>query len=209
MKLESVGILISLRPFGERDLVAHIFTRDFGIMCGMLRGAQILKKNKPIIGQYGSVSWNARLDSQLGVFHFETEKNMIASVMNDAKVLLFINSAFSLLVSLLPEREKYESLFDDTLNLLCGKQGYTEWETNLLSELGYALDLTHCSNCNCKDNLTHISQRTGRAVCKKCAEPWMDRCFELPVSLNTTKFFLEKLAINQDAKLPNARIILN
>ncbi|HBS76774.1 MAG TPA: hypothetical protein DEA31_02875, partial [Alphaproteobacteria bacterium] len=31
MKLESVGILIGMRPMGERDSVARIFTRDFGV----------------------------------------------------------------------------------------------------------------------------------------------------------------------------------
>ena len=40
MKLESNGIVISLRPFGERDAVAHIFTENHGVLTGMLRGAQ-------------------------------------------------------------------------------------------------------------------------------------------------------------------------
>ena len=60
MKLESNGILIDLRPFGERDMVARIFTADFGVLCGMMRGAQIARKNKPLIGQIGAVAWNAR-----------------------------------------------------------------------------------------------------------------------------------------------------
>ena len=50
MKLESVGILISLRPLGERDAVAHIFSYDYGIMVGVMKGAQIAKKNRPLIG---------------------------------------------------------------------------------------------------------------------------------------------------------------
>ena len=56
MKLESNGILIDLRPFGERDMVARIFTADFGVLCGMMRGAQIARKNKPLIGQIGAVA---------------------------------------------------------------------------------------------------------------------------------------------------------
>ena len=46
MKLESDGILIALHPIGERDSVAHIFTRDFGMMHGVLRAAQIARKNR-------------------------------------------------------------------------------------------------------------------------------------------------------------------
>ena len=76
MKLESIGILIALRPLGERDSLAHIFTYDYGVIAGMMRGAQVAKKNKPLIGQVGLMTWNARLDSQLGTFHWESEKNL-------------------------------------------------------------------------------------------------------------------------------------
>ena len=66
MKLESQGILISLIPFNERDAVARVFTRDYGVLVGMLRGALGVKKNRPLVGQFGNVVWGARLDSQLG-----------------------------------------------------------------------------------------------------------------------------------------------
>ena len=95
MKLESNGILISLRPFNERDALAHIFTRDYGVVVGMMRGAVVAKKNKPLVGQMGVMSWNARLDSQLGVFHWDAEKNLAAPIMlnSDAlKLILFWNA---------------------------------------------------------------------------------------------------------------------
>jgi recombinational DNA repair protein (RecF pathway) len=44
MKLESDGILIALKPFNERDALGRIFTRDNGILVGMLRGAVVAKK---------------------------------------------------------------------------------------------------------------------------------------------------------------------
>ena len=51
MQIETNGILVNLRAFSERDCVAHIFTRDNGILVGMLRGAVVAKKNKPLVGQ--------------------------------------------------------------------------------------------------------------------------------------------------------------
>ena len=83
MKLETVGILIDIKPLSERDSLARIFTRDYGVMIGVMRGAVIAKKNRPLIGQVGAVSWNARLDSQLGVFHWEASRNMAALIMAD------------------------------------------------------------------------------------------------------------------------------
>ena len=35
MQIETEGILISMKPFSERDAVAHIFTKDNGLMVGM------------------------------------------------------------------------------------------------------------------------------------------------------------------------------
>ena len=215
MKLESTGILIDLRPFGERDALARIFTRDFGVMVGMLKGASVAKKNKPLVGQIGAVSWNARLDSQLGVFHWEYEKNLSAPLMSNIQSLGFMNSAFSLLSVLLPEREKYELLWCQTTEMLKNlskdnsKYLYLDWEIDLLRELGYALDLSRCSNCGRTDNLTHLSPRTARAVCGGCAEPYLDKLYTLPVSFDTTKKFLERIIVEQGAKeLPLARKLI-
>ncbi|MCL1902490.1 MAG: DNA repair protein RecO [Alphaproteobacteria bacterium] len=209
MKLESNGIIIGLRPFEERDMVARIFTRDFGVLAGMMRAAAVAKKNRPLVGQIGAVAWNARLDSHLGTFHFESARNLAAPLMSNAVALLYMNSAFALLIALLPEREKYESLWDDTVTMLQDPTArYVDWEMNLLSSLGYALDLTRCSNCGCADNLTHVSKRTGRAVCETCAAPYLDKCFSLPVDLNATRFFLARAAEEQGVTLPHARTMV-
>ncbi|MBN1281992.1 MAG: DNA repair protein RecO [Alphaproteobacteria bacterium] len=216
MKLESTGILIELRPLGEHDSVARIFTRDHGVMCGMLKGAQVSKKNKSLVGQVGNVSWNARVDSQLGVFHWEPEKNLGAFLMMNPKLLSVMNSVFSLIATLLPERENYETLYLQTENLLNGlinqKEDATDiylyWEIGLLQELGYALDLTRCSGCGTKDNLNYLSPRTGRAVCDNCAKPYLDKLFNLPITVDVTKKFLEKIYEHQGGVVPLSRNLL-
>ena len=199
MKLESVGILVSLRPLNERDALAYIFSRDYGMMAGVLRGAIIAKKNKPLIGQVGGVTWNARLDSQLGTFHWESEKNLSAGLMMNSKSLMYMNSAFELLVCLLPEREAYQQLYQETLDMLIGLVGdnkndvYLMWEVGLLRALGYALDLSHCSGCGVTDALNFLSPRTGRAVCDACAAPYINKLYKLPLGLNVTLRFLENV----------------
>jgi DNA repair protein RecO (recombination protein O) len=210
MKLESVGILISLRPFGERDSIARFFTADFGVMCGMLKGALVAKRNKPLIGQFGSLSWNARIDSQLGVFHFESQKNLALPWMSDAGSLRNMNSALALVATLLPEREKYGTLFARTKDLLenLSDDNYLAWEIELLRELGYALNLGACSNCGRADDLNYLSPKTGRAVCNECAKPYLKQLHKLPLNLETLKKFLEKACRQQGAQLPAARNFL-
>lgn len=222
MTLESTGILIDLYAFGERDCVATVFTRDFGVMRGIMKAAQIAKKNKPLVGQMGAVSWNARLDSQLGAFHFESQKNLAAPLMSDAAALAFMNSAFALIATMLPEREKYPNLYNQTENLLneletqfhSDKGGnspntlYLNWEIWLLRELGYAMDLTKCSGCGATDALNYISPKTGRAVCDDCAAPYLDRLHRMPPDFKTILFFIEKICDEHNVKLPLARKML-
>lgn len=211
MKLESDGILIALRPFNERDSLAHIFTRDFGVLVGMMRGAAVARKNRPLVGQVGATIWGARLDSQLGVFHWDAGRNMAAPIMMDSVALGFMNSAFALLGTLLPEREAYAALYDETIQMLAdlargqGANAYLGWEVNLLRELGYALDLSRCSGCGAVSGLHFLSPRTGRAVCDTCAAPYVNKLYSLPLNLNTTLRFLESVCVQQGAEIPVMR----
>ncbi len=215
MQIESVGILISMYPFSERDMIAHIFTKDAGVWVGVLRGAVIAKKNKPLVGQFGAVSWNARLDSQLGTFHWESEKNLSAPLMQDNNLLKLMNSAFALITTLIPERESYERLYIDTLQLLkdlamsdSPNDIYLKWEIDLLTELGYALDLSKCSGCKCQNNLRYVSPKTGRAVCADCGKPYHDKLYKLPLSLDITGHFISDICQTQGVEIPLARKML-
>ena len=216
MKLESVGILISLRPFNERDAIARIFCRDFGVIAGMMRGAVVAKKNKPLVGQFGTFTWNARLDSELGVIHWETERNMVALIMNDSNKLKYVNAIFDLVNTLLPERESYERLYNKTYEFLSRlgmstnpSPEYLDWEMLLIGEMGYALDLGRCSGCGTQENLHYISPKTGRAVCDTCAAPYISRLYKMPVSMDITLKFLEKICSDTGVNIPVARKIVS
>lgn len=215
MQIESTGILINMYPFSERDMVARIFTKDSGVLAGMLRGAVVAKKNKPLIGQYGNVSWNARLDSQLGVFHWESERNLSVPLMLKNDLLKIMNAAFALIYTLIPERESYEKLYERTVQLLKNLPDtdspydlYLNWEIGLLKDLGYALDLTKCSGCGATDNLIYISPKTGRAVCAKCGAPYSDKLYKIPLSLAVSGRFIENVCSLQGVEVPMPRKIL-
>lgn len=215
MKLESTGILIGMRAIGERDSVAIIFTHDFGVMRGVMRAAQIAKKNKPLVGQVGAMSWMARLDSQLGAFHWEADKNLAATLMMRPRALACMNAAFELLVALLPERERFEHLYARTIDMLRELATapdvdavYLAWEVELLRDAGYALDLTRCSGCGRTESLHYISPRTGRAVCDTCAAPYVAKLYKLPLTLDTTLRFIEGACAQQGAIVPPARLFI-
>ncbi len=204
-----------MRPISERDSVAHIFTRDFGMMAGVLRGAVVARRNKPLVGQFGNVAWNARLDSQLGAFHWDATRNLAAVLMSNPMTLGYMNAAFDLINALLPERENYATLYDSTLDLMSQLSGddaasaYLAWEVSLLGELGYALDLSHCSGCGVGTDLEYLSPRTGRAVCCACAAPYIDRIYRLPLTLDVTGAFLSRVCESVGVAMPASRRYLS
>lgn len=215
MRIETEGLLLSLKPFSEKDYIAHFFTKKNGIIVGLLKNGIVTKTNKPLIGQVGHVLWNARLDSQLGVFHWEPEHNLSVNIMFNTECLKYMNSMFSLLNVLLPEREEYENLYLQTIQFLeklnsgnISKESYLEWEMSLLSYLGYAIDLTKCAGCFSSDNLCYISPRTGKAVCSKCGEPYSSKLYKLPITLDMTEHFLKSVCEAQGVVLPEARFLL-
>jgi DNA repair protein RecO (recombination protein O) len=127
--------------------------------------------------------------------------------------LMFMNAAFDLLNTLLPERESYVELYDNTLCLLerlanADTDAYLQWEICLLRELGYALDLSKCSGCGKCESLEYLSPRTGRAVCSTCAGPYLSKLYQLPLNINVTLRFLESVCLQQGTQIPLMRKLL-
>jgi DNA repair protein RecO (recombination protein O) len=63
------------------------------------------------------------------------------------------------------------------------------WETLLLADLGYGLDLTACAVTGDTAGLAYVSPRTGRAVTAAAAGDWTGRLLRLPgflVGANTS-----------------------
>ena len=216
MKLDGTGILINLSPLGERDTLSTVFTHEYGVMRGVMRAAQIARKNKPLVGQVGAVSWNARLDSQLGAFHWEATRNLSAPLMFNARTLALMNAAFALMAALLPERVPFPELYTRTLEMLAtlatagadADAAYLGWEVALLRDAGYALDLSRCSGCGATSDLTFLSPRTGRAVCEACAAPYVSKLYRLPLTLDTTAKFIAGACTQQGTDVPPARIFI-
>ena len=87
----------------------------------------------------------------------------------------------------MPEREPHPRVFDGLLHLIAhlpqGEAMLTElvrWETVLLADLGYGLDLTSCAVTGETAGLAFVSPKTGRAVTAAGAGVWTSRLLRLP-----------------------------
>src|SRR6185312_11879517 len=86
-----------------------------------------------------------------------------------------------------PEREPHEPVFAGLIALLprlaLGEPVLPElvmWETILLADLGFGLDLTTCAVTGATEGLAFVSPKTGRAVTREAAGVWSDRLLRLP-----------------------------
>ncbi|MBJ7576745.1 DNA repair protein RecO [Devosia sp. MC532] len=183
MEWTGEGLLIGAKRQGETSLIAEVMVAGRGRQLGMIRGGRSPKLAAALQpGNVLQVTWRSRLESQLGFFTVELLHARAAELIADRDRLYLAQTVFEHL-HLLPEREAADRLLGMALRLIDAKPdaiALVRFELALLDELGFGLDLTQCGATGATHDLTHVSPRTGRAVCREAAEPYRDRLLKLP-----------------------------
>lgn len=230
MEWEAPGIVLEARPYGDGDLIVASFTADHGVHRGLARGGA--SRGRIALWQIGnlaSLRWVGRLPEQLGSLTGEMIQAIAPGAMDDAMSLGLLRAVCSVAVGALPEREPHPPSFAALLHLLpriaanvatAGDLG--RFETVLLADLGYGLDLARCAVTGETEGLSLVSPRTGRAVTEAAAGLWRERMLPLPAflrdeaatgnpadwrdALRLTGHFLERDAFGHHHRpLPEAR----
>ncbi|MCF8500332.1 MAG: DNA repair protein RecO, partial [Rhodospirillum sp.] len=178
--------------------VASLLTADHGRHGGVVRGGQGRKLRATLEpGTLVQAHWKARLEDHLGALSLETLAGVAGLVLSDRDRLAALASSCALVDVVLPERAPHPEVFDSLLALLDSlahgeSQGEDDlawagtlarWELDLLAAVGFGLDLSRCAITGKTEGLSHVSPRTGRAVCREAAEPWLSRLLPLPTFL--------------------------
>lgn len=218
-----------MRKHGETSAIIDVLTREKGRHPGLVRGG-VSRRMRPVLqaGNKVKVEWRARLSEHLGYYLVEPIQAHAANLMEDRLSLAGLNAACAIAKEILPEREAHPDVFDGFEILVNSLHNpdvwpalYIRWEAGLLSAMGYGLDLSKCVATGRTDNLTHVSPRSGRAVCADAAKPYLDKLYKLPAfmrgepvaspkdikhGLDLTGFFLEtRIQWGVNRTLPEAR----
>lgn len=190
MQWTDEGIVLGVKRHGEANAILDLMTRAHGRHLGMVRGGTG-SRLKPILqpGNTVSANWRARLDEHLG--HYTVEAlNLRASRFFAAPHAIYGLTHLTALMRLLPERDPHESLyelFDSMLDHLDEAQVIAplvvRFELQLLSDLGFGLDLTECVATGATEDLVYVSPKSGRAVSRAAGEPYAGRMLSLPAFL--------------------------
>jgi len=188
MDWDAPAIVLDARAYGEGDAIAGVMTEAHGLHRGLARGGA--GRAGAAIWQAGNlvqVRWVARLAEQLGSFSAELVHPAAALAMDDPLALAMLSAACAVAEGALPEREPHPRVFHGLLQFIARlSQGpamlaeLVRWETLLLADLGYGLDLTACAVTGATTGLAYVSPRTGRAVTAAAAGAWAGRLLRLP-----------------------------
>ena len=193
MEWEAPAIVLGSSSYGEGGAVAHVLTEAHGAYRGLVRGGS--SRGQVANWQAGNLvtaRWFARLPEQLGSLTAELVHPSSARLMQQALPLALLSSACAVADGALPEREPHPGLFHGLAGLMTllsldseagaalGPATLVRWETVLLAELGYGLDLSACAVCGAADGLAFVSPKTGRAVSGQAAGLWRERLLRLP-----------------------------
>jgi DNA repair protein RecO (recombination protein O) len=237
MEWQAPAVVLDARPLGEGGAVVSLLTEAHGRHAGLARGGAS-RAQAPVwqAGNLVEARWVARLAEQLGSLGGELVHPAAALAMDDPLSLALLLSACAVAEGALPDRELHARTFHGLVSLIARLQpegaatllpDYVRWEADLLAELGYGLDLSRCALTGSREDLSHVSPRTGRAASRAAAAPFADRLLPLPpfllgsqaaapsspaewlAGLRLTGHFLGKDAFGHHHKpLPTARDLL-
>ena len=177
----SNALVLSTKPLGENAYILSLFTPNNGRYLGVLK-----KKHPPQIGTLCQAIWKARLAEQMGTFYLEETKAYAPLLLDDMPRLNVLSNLCATLDKALPERQIYTELHAKTLEFLkdLGQENfymaYIRFELELLSALGFALDMSTCAGGGDRNDLAYISPKTGRAVSREKGRPYHDKLLKLP-----------------------------
>jgi DNA repair protein RecO (recombination protein O) len=180
------GIILGLRRHGEGHAVVELITAEHGRHLGLVYGGGSRKKT-PLLQPGNSVRavWRARLDEQLGNYTLEITQSRADRMMMAARASFGLQTIAALL-RLLPERDPHGDLFVmgeyilDRIDEPEAASLIARFELQLLSELGFGLDLSSCAATGVTRELVYVSPKSGRAVSREAGEEWRERLLPLP-----------------------------
>jgi DNA repair protein RecO (recombination protein O) len=188
------GLVIGLRRHGESAIILELMTREHGRHLGLVRGGGRSLRGALQPGDCVAASWRARLEDQLGNYTIEPLRPRAARFLDHAFALRGVAYLCALL-RLLPERDPHGDLFDmaeaiaDHLHSReTAPPLMARFELEILSALGFGLDLDACALTGAREDLAYVSPKSGRAVTRDAGAPWRDRLLPFPQFLRATEF---------------------
>ena len=161
MNWDDTGFLLSKNKYNENSIITEIFTKERGKVSGIIFGGTSKKiKNYLQVGNLLYTNYNSKSVNRIGYFKIEIFKAFTPIYFDDPKKLNCISSSMNLIKILTADSQRNEDIYksiNDLYKILEEPdwlKRYIFWELNLLSILGFNLDLKQMVNKEILDNKT-------------------------------------------------------
>lgn len=204
------GVILSTTPFGETSKIINVFTKEYGVIGIMCKGAMGIKS------KLRSVTQNLTF----GTFNIYYKKDKLSTLVSvdiinplkrikDDILLISYASYLSDLVYQVLKQSNDEEIYNDYINsILKLEEGLNPivitniLEVKLLDYLGVGLNLTSCIMCGNKKEIVTLSSEKGGLICKNCYT--MERIVPISIVKVLNMYYLvdiksvSKLALKDD-----------
>ena len=161
MNWDDTGFLLSKNRYNENSIITEIFTKERGKVSGIIFGGTSKKiKNYLQVGNLLYTNYNSKSVNRIGYFKIEIFKAFTPIYFDDPKKLNCISSSMNLIKILTADSQRNEDIYksiNDLYKILEEPdwlKRYIFWELNLLSILGFNLDLKQMVSKEILDNKT-------------------------------------------------------
>jgi len=170
------GIILSVTPYGETSKIINVFTKEYGVIGIMCKGAMGMKSRLRSVTQ----------KLTYGVFdiYYKKEKlstltsvdiiNSLKNIKSDILLISYVSYICELVNQVLKQTND-KKIYDDFINILLKiEEGLNPLvltnilEVKLLDYLGVGLNLTSCIMCGNKKEIVTLSSEKGGLICKDC-----------------------------------------
>lgn len=188
MEISDEAVVLSARAHGDTGAVVDLLTREHGRRMAYVAGGAS-RRMKPFLqpGARVEVELRSRTAEHLGSARLEPVGEGPSALFDDPLALLGLSSAAAVAQAALPEREAHPGAFlaFEALTSALALRDlwpavYVRFESGLLEELGFGMDLSSCAVTGTTDDLVWVSPRTGRAVSAEAGVPYADKLLHLP-----------------------------
>jgi DNA repair protein RecO (recombination protein O) len=214
------AIVIRSFNYGESDKIVTFFTKDFGKLKGIAKGARRSRKRfQNALGLFSHLRLIFFDKEGMGLVRAESCDilHSFPKIKEDLKKILYGNYYLELANEMAGEREGNREAFELLLSFLSNLEAMEPqeeqlrlFEIRMLSLFGYRPNMRSCDLCK-KDweDLKKIptvsfSLERGALVCERCSKTWNNL---IPLSLGTARL-IEKISQMELSKIQRLRFTL-
>jgi DNA repair protein RecO (recombination protein O) len=200
------AIVIRSLNYGDSDKIVTFFTRDFGKLKGIAKGARRSKKRfQNALGLFSHLRLIFFDKEGMGLARAESCDilHSFPKIKEDLKKILYGNYYLELVNEMAGEREANREAFELLLSFLSNleerkpqEEQLRLFEIRMLSLFGYRPNMKRCNLCkrDWEDSdeirVVFFSLERGASICEKCSKTWNHL---IPISLGTAKL-IEKIS---------------